>query len=463
MADELWRLGVTEVAAGIRRGEFSSRDVVEACLARISETNGFVNAVTELRADEALAAADRADAAIAGGVETGSLHGVPVTIKANVDVAGWATVNGSMLLKDNLAAETSPSVQNWLDAGAIVVGRTNCPEFCVRWDTSNDVYGTTTNPWNAALTPGGSSGGAAASLAVGMTPLALGNDLGGSLRHPAQACGIVSVRPSHGRVPNYVPSDPEAAIGLQLANTDGPMTRSVRDARLALQAMAVSDPRDPWWVPAQLDEPGDCELPIAVVVDPLDQGVDEQVASGVQAAADILGDAGFRTIAAEPAALADAVNVWKNIVIGEIFLGLEPAVKEACGPALRRAFEHYRLAVPDWSVEKYLEAFRARRRVLRDWLGFFQRHAAIVAPVSTLPPQASDYDIATPESTATLMHSMRMVVPVNALGLPSAVVPVGVQNGLPQVVQIIGAPFQELRCLRIAEAIEKTAGQLTPV
>jgi len=463
MNESLWRLSACDLAEGIRMRAFSSRDVVASCLQRADETNGKVNALTEIRAEAALAAADAADKAVARGETLGCLHGIPVTIKGNVDLAGWATVNGSAALQGNIAKETSPCVQNWLNAGAVIIGRTNTPEFSCRWETNNEVYGPTRNPWNPRLTAGGSSGGAAASVAVGITPLAHGTDLGGSLRQPAQACGVASIRPSRGRVPDYVPTEHEPSIGIQLMNTDGLMARRVADVRLGLKAMAVADWRDPWWVPAPWEQPDRRDLPIALIVDPLGQGVDQQVASGVETAARALLDAGQRVERAEPPTLADAVRVWKMIVIGELFTGLEPAVRGFCSPSLARMFAHYHLAVPDWTPEQYSLAFGERRRVLRDWLKFFQSYSVIVAPVSTRPPQACDYDIATPESTAATLEDMRMVVAINALGLPSAVVPVGVCDGLPQAVQVIGAPFDEMGCLAVAESIEQRVAALTPV
>lgn len=463
MSKELWRLDACEIAEGIRTGLFSSREVVTSCLERAEATNDMINALTEIRAEEALAAADIADRAVVQGQTLGALHGVPVTIKGNVDLAGWATVNGCAALKENIAAETSPCAQNWLNAGAVVIGRTNTPEFCCRWETNNEVYGPTRNPWNLDLTPGGSSGGAAASLAAGITPLAHGTDLGGSLRHPAQACGIASIRPTLGRVPDYVPTEHEASIGIQMMNTDGPMARRIADVRLGLRAMAARDIRDPWWVPAPLEAPERSDLPIAVIVDPLNQGVDDQVASGIEHTAALLADAGYGVGYEEPETLAEAGEVWKNIVVGELFMGLEPAVKDICGPSLTRMLKHYHLAFPDWTPEKYNLAFGQRRRVLRDWLAFFQRYSVIVAPVSTKPPQGIDHDIATPESSMSTIHSMRMTFAVNALSLPSAVVPVGLKDGLPQAVQIIGAPFEEMRCLEVAEAIERRVERCTPM
>ena len=274
MADDaLWRLGATEIVEGIKTGQFSSQEVVQASIERVTQTNDTVNAITEIRPEEALAAAKQADLQVARGEALGPLHGLPTVIKANVDVGGWATVNGCSALLDNVAPQSSPCVQNWLDAGAIVLARSNTPEFCCRWETNNDVFGQTLNPWDRALTPGGSSGGTAVALATGMVPLGHGTDLGGSLRHPAQCCGVASLKPSLGRVPDWTPTQPEPAIGVQLMNTDGPMARRIADVRLGLQCMVGDHSWDPWHVRRPLACEAEAGLPLALVVDPMGAGV----------------------------------------------------------------------------------------------------------------------------------------------------------------------------------------------
>lgn len=464
MSDELWRLDARAVAAGIRDRAFSAREVVRACLERLEAVNPLINAVTETRPDAALAAADAADKAIARGDALGVLHGVPVAIKNNVDVAGWATVHGCAALKDNIAPANSACVQNWLKAGAIVMGRTNTPEFSCRWDTSNEVFGVTRNPWDRSRTPGGSSGGAAAALAVGAVPLAHGNDLGGSLRQPAQACGVASIRPSLGRVPVWNPTDrAEYGPGIQLMAVEGPMARRVGDVRAGLRAMSVRDRRDPWWTPAplEIDRPG--KRRVALVGDPAGGGISAQVAEGVARAGSVLRDAGYQVDDAEPAGIDAAAEIWRVICIGELLTHMEPAVKDICGERLRRAFEYYHAILPQFGYEDYSRAFGERRRILRDWLAFLETYDVIVAPVGTEPPLPSDADVASIEQTRASIHSFRMTVAVNALGLPAAVVPVGRSDGLPQVVQVIGPPFAEMACLEVAEAIEQATEPLTPI
>lgn len=464
MKNKLWHLDATEMAAGIRNRNFSSREVVTSCLQRLDSVNPQLNAVVESRPDEALAAADKADKAVADGKDLGLLHGVPVTIKSVHDLAGWATVNGCAALKDNMALVSSPCIQNWLDAGVVVLGRTNTPEFSCRWETTNDFYGATSNPWNSELTPGGSSGGAAVSVAVGINPLSTGTDLGGSLRQPAQACGVASMKPGSGRVPDWNGTDPaEAGIGFQLMNVNGHLARTVRDLRLGLTAMAPGDWHDPWWAPVPL---GEAEVPthkISLVLDPGGSTMTEQVLSGVKNAGAMLGNAGYMVEEAVPPDLEQAADIWRVVCLGELLMLLEPAVKDIIGPTLQRAFECYRQMVPGIKPEMILDALARRRGVLRNWLEFFQEYPLIVAPVGTEPPYTRDEDISSPERASEVVESFRMTVVVNALGLPAVTVPVGISEGLPQVVQIIGPPFAEMRCLAAAEALEAQVKPLTPI
>ena len=463
MENELWRASAKQIADGIREKTFTCREVVDSCLDRIADVNHALRALSHIRPEDARAQADRADAALAAGEALGPLHGVPVVIKGNVDVADWPTVNGCNELVNNIAATHSPCVENWLSSGAIVIGRTNTPEFCCRWETSNEVFGQTANPWNAEVTPGGSSGGTASAIAAGLAPLGHGTDLGGSLRHPAQCCGIASLKPTLGRVPDWVPSLEEPSIGFQLMNTDGPMARRVEDLELGLRSMACAAGGDPWWVPAEFTGQQSLSKPIAVVFNPNRSGASEHVRKGVEKAVEILSKTGFGVEEALPPRLDDAVKIWKEVCVYELLNGLRPAVEGFCGDRLKRALAHYSKVDAQLSPEAYQMALTERTAVLREWMSFFDRYGAIVAPVSTLPPQSIDFDINSVESTLTLMESMNMVVPINALGLPAVVVPVGVEDGLPQAVQIIGAPFEEMRCLAIASRIEAAVDQITPV
>ena len=205
---EWWRKSAGDLASAIASKKVSAEEVMESHLERVDQVNGKLNAITVRLDEEARAGARAADAAVAAGEPLGPLHGVPVTIKENVDQKGYATTNGVEAFVEMVADDDSPVVANLRKAGAIPMGRTNTPEFSLRYFTDNTLRGLTHNPWSKDLTPGGSSGGASAAVASGMGSIGHGNDLGGSVRYPAYACGIVGIRPSMGRVPAYNP-DPD--------------------------------------------------------------------------------------------------------------------------------------------------------------------------------------------------------------------------------------------------------------
>jgi amidase len=249
---DLWRQDATEQARLIRTGAISSVELTKATLARVGAINPKINAIVDLMAEDALQAAEAADRKTRAGEHRGSLHGVPVTVKINVDFAGRANTNGVVAYKDNIAKDDNPVVSNLKKAGAIVIGRTNTPAFSMRWFTDNALHGRTLNPWDKEVTPGGSSGGAAASLITGMGAIAHGNDIGGSIRYPAYACGLQGIRPSFGRVPTYNSSlAAERPHVAQYASMQGPLARSIRDLRLSLDAMSMRDTRDPLWIPLE--------------------------------------------------------------------------------------------------------------------------------------------------------------------------------------------------------------------
>ena len=199
--DELWRWTGVEMGRGIRTRRGSSREATESCLSRIEEVNPRLNALVEVSAEEALGMADAADRAVGAGEKLGPLHGVPVSIKVNTDQAGHATTDGVVAFKDNVAEVDSPQVGKMREAGAVFVGRSNTPAFSYRWFADNDLHGRTLNPWAEGRTPGGSSGGASSAVASGIMPIAHGNDVGGSIRYPAYACGVAGIRPTVGRRP----------------------------------------------------------------------------------------------------------------------------------------------------------------------------------------------------------------------------------------------------------------------
>src|SRR6266576_186142 len=227
MCDELWRRSATELAAAIRRRELSCLEVMEAHLARIEAVNPLLNAIVTLDAELGLREAAAADAALGRDDATGPLHGLPMAIKDLEDTAGMRTTYGSPIYRDHVPTADTLVVARLRRAGAIVIGKTNTPEFGAGSQTFNPVFGATRNPYDRARTPGGSSGGAAAAVASGMIPIADGSDMGGSLRNPASLCGVVGMRPSPGRVPAWPAADAWSTLSV-----DGPMARTAGDVAL---------------------------------------------------------------------------------------------------------------------------------------------------------------------------------------------------------------------------------------
>lgn len=462
---DIWKMGACELAGSIRDGKVSCREAVDDCLARIEAVNARVNAITGIFAEEAREAAAKADQLLADGAQVGPLHGVPFTVKENIDLKGHATTQGVQALQDLIAPEDAPIVAQLRAAGAIPVASTNLPDFGLRWYTESMLHGATVNPWDPARTPGGSSGGAAAALATGMGPLALGNDLGGSLRYPAQCCGIASIRPSLGRIARASANLPaEHPFSFQLMYVEGPMARKVEDLRAALKVTSGYDSRDPWWVPAPFgpDMPEE-NIRVALTVNPGDMGVDPQVAEGVRRAGECLSRAGYIVEEAEPPLVAEAADFWRGLVFSELKTFQIALLRQVASEKAIRSLELNYSFIKDFDMPAYMSALAERTRVYREWLMFLERYPLIIGPVSTSPPFPVDGDVLGTEESRIIMDSQRLLLAINFLGLPSAVAPVGLSQGLPQAVQIIGGPFQEMRCLAAAEALEKDIGCLTPI
>src|SRR5579871_3993352 len=250
---DLWRLSAADLAVLVRSKKITAKDAATAALARLDAVNPKINAVVDHRPDDVLKQAADVDATIARGDDPGPLAGVPVTVKVNIDQQGFASTNGLTLQRDAIAPANSPVVDNLRKAGAVILGRTNCPAFSYRWFTTNLIHGDTRNPRDPNVTPGGSSGGAGAAVTAGIGAIAHGTDIAGSIRYPAYACGVHGLRPTLGRVPAFNPGLPERGIGAQIEAVSGPLARTIKDLRISLAAMSARDPRDPWWVPAPLE------------------------------------------------------------------------------------------------------------------------------------------------------------------------------------------------------------------
>ncbi len=466
MTTELWRRGAADLAEGIRTKQFSSREVVQAHLDRIAAVNRQVNAVTVVLGDSALEAADAADRAVAMGLSLGPLHGVPFTVKDNIEMVGTACTQGVAALKDALPPVDAPQIAQLKAAGAIPIGRTNLPNFGLGWDTANSWRGATRNPWDPTRTPGGSCGGEAAAIATGMSPLGVGNDSGGSLRWPAQCCGIAGLRPTLGRVPAHAAlARAESSFGLQLFLAQGPLARHIRDLRLALASMSSMDVRDPWWVPTPLTGQGSPQprSRAAMVIDPLGIGVDADVAAGIRSAADALTSAGYAVEEIELPDVAETRRLWQYLLGAEMRILWAPAIRPLMDADARRSLDQYLAEVPEPDLPGYMNALATRNQHARRWNERFTRYDIVLGPVSTLQPFKVGFDSASGANALQVEAALGLTLTCNRLGLPAVAVPVGVAHGLPQAVQIIGARFEEWTCLDAAESIEAALGTVTPI
>ena len=458
-AGELCFLSATELARRMRTGELSAGEVVAAHVDRIAAVNPAVNAIVTIVADRAVEAARRADDAFALGGSVGPLHGLPIAHKDLVATAGIRTTSGSPIYARTVPDSDDLLVERARAVGAIVVGKTNTPEFGAGSQTFNPVFGSTLNPFDLAKTCGGSSGGAAVALACGMVPIADGSDLGGSLRNPASFCNVVGFRPSPGRVPSWPSSN-----AWQDLSVDGPMGRSVEDAALLLSALAGPDPR----VPISLPEPGVTFAP------PLDADLgapsiawaptaggsmpfDPQIPRLVDATRATFEALGCRTEASFPD-LADA---------REVFLTIRAHMFAADLADLLAAHRHEMKATLVWNIEEGLRlthadiarAERLHTELVSRVARFFDRFDFLVMPVTQVPP--FDIDVEYPTEVdgvamRTYLDWMESCWCITVTGSPAISVPCGfTDEGLPVGLQIVGRRGDDLGVLRLAHAFER--------
>jgi amidase len=458
----LWKWSACDLAAGIRDGEISCQEAVTSILERMQAKNPDLNAVVIDMSEQALKQAEQADNMVQSGVHLGPLHGVPMTIKVNVDVKGQPNSNGLKALANFIAPDDAAVVRNLRKAGAVIFGLTNTPEFSMRMMTDNPLYGLTKNPWHADFTCGGSSGGAASSVAAGIGPVAHGNDIGGSLRIPAFCCGVSAIRPTMGRVPAYNPGQvDERAPAAQLFSVQGPIAREVRDVRLTLAAMAQRDVRDPWWVPAPLEGPAPVKpIKVAVTKSPAGKAPHHVIAEAVDTAAKYLADAGYAVEAVEAPFSEELGELWKSLIFSEMQLLLSHSIKDYGSEAIQTFLNDcYKLTrFPD--KKGYMRALMTRTRILREWQLFLENYPLVLAPLLLKPSFKVDEDLEGSEKSLEIVSSLLPSYSVNALGLPSAAVPMGLNGGVPFGLQIIGQRFREDICLDAAEVIERRVGKL---
>jgi len=460
---ELWRLSATELAQLIRVRKVSAREAAEATLQRLEAINPRINAVVECRPELVREQADRIDRMVARGDDPGPLGGVPVTVKVNTDQAGFATTNGSRLQKDQVAAVSSPAVDNLVKAGAVLLGRSNAPTFALRWFTSNLIHGHTRNPRDPSLTAGGSTGGGAAAVAAGIGQLALGTDIGGSLRYPAYACGVHGLRPTLGRVPAYNASSPERAIGPQLMSSTGPIARTIEDLRVALAAMSAPDPRDPWWVPAPLDGPP-VQLRAAVCLRPGGLHIAPEVEAAVADAGRRLADAGWMVEKIDDTPpLLEAAEVHARLWLGDGYGDLAAAAARDGDPGALATVAGVRSIVEKLPPDVVARSLVQRATLTRQWRVFLAKHPVLLLPVSTELPFPDDLDLQGEAGYQRVWHAQTILRGLPAMGLPGLAVSTNLVGSTPIGVQIVADHYREDLCLRAGQVIEAAGTPPSPI
>jgi Asp-tRNA(Asn)/Glu-tRNA(Gln) amidotransferase A subunit family amidase len=457
-----------QIAAAIRDRQLSVVDVVEAHLSRIQRLNPELNAFVSVDAERARREAEVAAQALASRKPTGPLHGVPITIKSSIDVAGLPCETGTRLRQGHVPVADAPLVTRLKSAGAIVLGNTAVPEFLMAWETDNALYGRTNSPWDQGRTPGGSSGGEAAAIAACCSAGGIGSDGGGSIRVPAHFSGICGLKPTPGRIPatGHFP----ASVGpFSLIGVVGPMARTVRDLELLFEVIAGPDHGDPNAAPVpirKVDEAVLLQSRIGYFEDDGRVPVTTETRAAVQRAAQVLRDDGFVVEPFLPEGLADAVRLWRVLFIDGVSLLLRQSYKEreADMYSIVREIIQYSEQDPPLTTERLLDTLFGRDLVRTRFLEQMDRYPILLCPVSASPAfRHGERSWNIGGKTVEYLDSFAYSQYFNLLGNPAAVIPMGFSpEGLPIGVQIVGRPWDEERVLAVAARIEKAGGWKEP-
>jgi amidase len=444
---EPWTATIAELQSAISSGATSRAEVVAAHLERIERVNPLTNSFAEVRGEEALAEAGKADAEH-GRELAGPLDGVPMSIKDSFAVRGLRRTDGLPVHADRIADADDVVVTRLRDAGALVIGHANVPDLCIRWNTVSGLYGTTRNPRDLDRSAGGSSGGDAANVAAGLATVALGQDLGGSIRVPASFCGVYGLRTSAGVVPNVpvIPAFP-SSMTVDAMGTFGPLARSVADLAAVLPVIAGPHPHDPVSVPAPLVR-SERPLPVAVLRTETGAVLEPGIQRRLDATIAALQEAGYDVVEAVFPDLRRAPEVWAEIIGTDLLNVTLPEVgTEVIDSGRTHIEEMFGLFDLGPDVRRYSAAWLERRALQDRLVRFLEEYPLVVAPVAGMPTPPLDFDdhIGV-EASAELFQRMRCVMWVNLFGLPGLALPNGIQ--------LVTRRFHEPDLLAAAAAIE---------
>ena len=461
---DLTFLSAVDMAQQIREKKISPVDLTGAHLAKIERLNPKLNAFVHVDAEQVRSEARAAEAAVMSGSVLGPLHGVPISIKSSLDVAGLRCEAGTRLRAGHVATEDAPLVARLRNAGAIVLGVTNTPELLMAWETDNLLYGRTKSPWNLERTPGGSSGGEAAAIAAGMSAGGVGSDGGGSIRVPAHFCGICGLKPTPGRVPatGHFPASggPFALIGVV-----GPMARTVADVRALFEVMQGPDDGDTCAAPVLLRWPSDSEgrkLRIGYFEDDGRTPVTPEIRAAVRTAAKALRGAGFQVEPFRPAGLEEARELWKKFFVSAGGMLIRPMFRgreHDLSPVLSQFLE-WSAAEPPLTGDALLKAWIGRDILRGEFLRQMQNYPILLCPAAAIPAfRHGERSWLVEGKAVRYLDAWSYTEWFNLLGNPAAVVPVShSSDGLPIGVQIVGRPWEEEQVLAVAAVLEKERG-----
>lgn len=456
----IWQWSATDIALGIRHKAISSTEATKSMFERINKVNPKLNAIINIMEQKALKQAKQADDLLSQGIILSPLHGVPVTIKDNVDVKGERNTNGGVF-KDRICEGDSTIATNFNTAGCVTIGMTNLPEFAIRWFSENPLFGRTLNPWNDELTPGGSSGGAASAVVSGMCPIAHGNDIGGSIRYPAYACGAVGLRPTWGRIPQFDPSSPGGrTFASEFFSIEGPIARKVNDIRLALEVLSKGSVYDQVWVPAPLTYSDSRVRRVGLVTEIEGMKIESSVKENLIKTAKWLQEDGYIVEEIKLPEFKTAAEVWGKILIAEKTTMIGHYVEDYGSEDVKKAWRGMIYGSEGAKdMKEYMLAIAKRDELRRIYNELLDIYPVIMLPVSGAEPFKYGDDLKGDEYFKEVIMPMQIpLLSLVCLNYPSMSVPTGLKNSnIPQGVQLFASDYRADLCMQVAEDIEKHA------